>query len=152
MSNDKKVGLLDVINSDMLQLNVNANLPKEVIEIASRPLIDKNTITKSYVQKVLDRDYNDFIIAPGIALPHSAPLDGVKNIGMSITCLKYPCEFGDKFDGKVKYIFMLATIDNSTHLGILEDLMQIITDKNFFLCLQSGNKSEVIEYLKRTLS
>ena len=47
---------------------------------------------------------------------------------------------------------MLATIDNSTHLGILEDLMQIITDKNFFLCLQSGNKSEVIEYLKRTLS
>lgn len=152
MSNDKKVGLLDVINSDMLQLNVNANLPKEVIEIASRPLIDKNIITKSYVQKVLDRDYNDFIIAPGIALPHSAPLDGVKNIGMSITCLKYPCEFGDKFDGKVKYIFMLATIDNSTHLGILEDLMQIITDKNFFLCLQSGNKSEVIEYLKRTLS
>ena len=52
MSNDKKVGLLDVINSDMLQLNVNANLPKEVIEIASRPLIDKNIITKSYVQKV----------------------------------------------------------------------------------------------------
>lgn len=148
----KRIGLLDVINPDMLQLNINVTSSQQAIRIASNPLIKDKIITQDYVEKMLKRNYDDFIIAPRVVLPHSSPSDGANNIGMSITTLKSPLKFGDKFGGKVKYIFMLSAIDNSTHLGVLKDLMQIISDSKFFNLLDKGNKQNIISYMNEKLS
>lgn len=151
----KRIGLLDIINKDMLQLNEEANNPKTAIQISAKPLLENKIISKEYVEKIISRyskdEYDNFIIAPQVALPHSQPTDGAKKIGMSITSLKTPCMFGSKFGGKVKYIFMLSAIDKSAHLGVLKDLMQLITDSNFFELLDKGSKEDLMDYMKNVL-
>lgn len=70
---------------------------------------------------------------------------------MSITSLNKPCRFGTKFGGSVKYIFVLSAINKSAHLGILKDLMQLITDSNFLELVDKGNKEDVMRYMKKVL-
>lgn len=151
----KRIGLLDVINEDMLQLNEEINDPKASIRVSAQPLLRNKIISKEYVEKIISRyskdEYDSFIIAPQVALLHSQPVNGAQKIGMSITSLKASCVFGSKFGGNVKYIFMLSAIDKSTHLGILKDLMQLITDSNFFEVLDKGNKDEVMNYMRNVL-
>lgn len=148
--------LLDVINIGMLQLNIEADNAKEAIRKSARPLINEKIVLPMYVDEIirkhLDKNYNDFIIAPDVALPHTKPSDGARKIGMSITTLKKPCNFGTKFGGDVKYIFTLSALDKSSHLGILKDLTYLLSDSNFFELLDEGSKKDIINYLEYKLS
>ena len=151
----KRIGLLDVVDENMLQLNVDVDDPKIAIEISAKPLLENKIISRKYIKKIIARysenEYDNFIIAPQVALPHSQPNDGARSIGMSITSLNKPCRFGTKFGGSVKYIFVLSAINKSAHLGILKDLMQLITDSNFLELVDKGNKEDVMRYMKKVL-
>lgn len=152
---NSQLRLLDVISPDTIQLDISAENSVEAIKKAAQPLLETDKISKKYVEHIINdnqQNFNNFIIAPQVALPHSKPENGVKNIGLSITSLQNSCSFGKKFGGNVKYIFTLSAIDKTTHLGILKDLMTLISDNNFFELLDKGNKEAVLNYLQDKLN
>lgn len=151
----RQKSLTDVFSPSFLQLNINAHSASEAIKIASTPLLQGGYINTHYIDALINPAndfYNGYIIAPLIVLPHSLPSNGAQKVGLSITSLKNPISFGNKFGGQVKYLFTLSAIDKTSHLLLLKQLLVLLDDSDFFTVLNQTNKDLVIQYMLKKLS
>ncbi|MDP0488519.1 MAG: PTS sugar transporter subunit IIA [Fusobacterium sp. JB019] len=105
---------------------------KEAIRKVAEPLLKRGEIENSYVDAIfnkIEKMGNYIIIEPKIAMPHARPEDGVNKTCISLLKINEGVLF-DGEDEKVYLIFMLAASDNSSHIDILKDLMNIIDDED----------------------
>jgi len=145
--------LNDLIGSDNIQLNVEARDWEDAVYRGAKILLDKKYITRSYIDGIIKkvREIGPYIvIAPGIALPHARPEDGVKELSMSLITLKRPIEFGNEANDPVKLLITLAATDNETHLKALSQLMGLLNNfndvKRIFAAI---DKAEILRILKK---
>lgn len=120
----------EIISPENIKVNVLCNSWKEAVLKASQVLIDKDYISKLYLDNIL-RDYESnsaaLVIAPSIAMPHTKGDKGVFKTGISILILEKPVSFNhSKFD-PIDIIVFLAAKDKNSHV---EDLVKIID----FMC------------------
>ena len=80
------------------------------------------------------------VIAPGVALPHARPEDGVKKACMSLITLEPPVEFGNEYNDPVELVVAFGTTDNEAHIEALAALARLLGD------------SSILESLKRASS
>jgi mannitol/fructose-specific phosphotransferase system IIA component (Ntr-type) len=66
------------------------------------------------------------VVAPGIALPHARPEDGVKKACIAVVRLKTPIEFGNKENDPVYLLVALAAIDDKQHVQGLAELAGVL--------------------------
>lgn len=125
--------LKDLVNDSQIQLQQSAGDWEEAIEIAAQPLLEEDYINQHYVQAMIDsvKQYGPYIvIGPSIALAHARPEDGAQKLGVTITTLKTPVNFGNPENDPVKIVFCLAAIDNYSHLNVMKAIVQLINDPN----------------------
>lgn len=124
--------LKDLINDHQIQLQQKADDWEDAIRISAKPLLDEDYITKNYIQAMIDsvKKFGPYIvIGPAIALAHARPEDGTKKLGVTITTLAKPINFGNPDNDPVKIIFCLAAIDNYSHLNVMKAIVQLINDQ-----------------------
>ena len=124
--------LKDLINDHQIQLQQKADDWEDAIRISAKPLLDEDYITKNYIQAMIDsvKKFGPYIvIGPAIALAHARPEDGTKKLGVTITTLAKPINFGNPDNAPVKIIFCLAAIDNYSHLNVMKAIVQLINDQ-----------------------
>ncbi|URW91752.1 BglG family transcription antiterminator [Lacticaseibacillus paracasei] len=124
--------LKDLINDHQIQLQQKADDWEDAIRISAKPLLDEDYITKNYIQAMIDsvKKFGPYIvIGPSIALAHARPEDGTKKLGVTITTLAKPINFGNPDNDPVKIIFCLAAIDNYSHLNVMKAIVQLINDQ-----------------------
>jgi mannitol operon transcriptional antiterminator len=109
-------------------------------------------ITEQYVNAMINHIKNlgpYVIIAPKVALPHGKPDEGVKKIGMSLLVLKEPVSFSEKREHDVQLIFVLASVDQETHLHALSSLSECLASSEFIHALiRCDTPEEIWSYLK----
>jgi mannitol operon transcriptional antiterminator len=101
------------------------------IRKAAKPLLEENVIEERYVQKMIDNviELGPYIvIAPKIALAHARPEDGVNEIGLSLLISEEPVRFSEKEEHIAHLIFALSATDSESHLTLLSELAQILSD------------------------
>lgn len=116
---------------------------EESIEIASKPLIDKEFITSEYIDEMIQNvkiNGSYIVIVPEIAMPHASTDKGVLQTGMSFLKLTTPVTFPD--NQEVKLFFVLAAKDSTTHLELLSDLSSILIEEDFREKLKNTNSEE----------
>jgi len=64
------------------------------------------------------------VLMPDVAIPHARPEDGVRELGMSVLKLTEPVVFPT--DKPVRLFFVLAAIDQTTHLKALAQLTELL--------------------------
>lgn len=69
------------------------------------------------------------VVAPGIAIAHARPEDGVHQICLSLVVLAQPVEFGSTVNDPVDIVFAFGGIDKESHLGLLRQLAVILQDE-----------------------
>ncbi|WP_445622120.1 BglG family transcription antiterminator [Lacticaseibacillus paracasei] len=124
--------LKDLINDHQIQLQQKADDWEDAIRISAKPLLDEDYITKNYIQAMIDsvKKFGPYIvIGPAIALAHARPEDGTKKLGVTITTLAKPINFGNPDNDPVKIIFCLAAVDNYSHLNVMKAIVQLINDQ-----------------------
>lgn len=125
---------------------------REAIHIASQPLLKKNKISGKYIEAMvhyIEEKGPYMIIAPGIALPHATPEDGVLKVGMSLLVLKKSVAFSKKAYHHVDIIIVLASTDQETHLRAMSELNVLLSNENHIEKLKSSETiEEVWNYLK----
>lgn len=132
--NERKVQpmLKDLVTDNQIQLQVTAKDWVDAIKISAQPLLHQGYINNSYVQAMIE-SVNKFgpyiVIGPSIALAHARPEDGANKLGVSITTLKEPINFGNPQNDPVKIIFCLAAIDNYSHLNVIKEIVQLINNQ-----------------------
>ncbi|WP_306009622.1 BglG family transcription antiterminator [Bacillus sp. MMSF_3328] len=136
----EKPRLQDLLKPSHILLEDDAADWKEAIRLASRPLVESGAITEGYVQKMIDTVVKMgpyIVIAPGVAIPHAKPEDGVEKLGLSLLRLKNGIAFSGQKSHEVNLIVVLAAIDGDSHLLALSQLTRMMTAE--------GNKQQLIK-------
>lgn len=88
------------------------------------------------------------VITPHIAIAHARPSEEVLQDGISVINLAAAVEFGNKDNDPVDVVFSLAATSNDTHLMVLANLADILSDENKVQILRtSTNLNQVYRIL-----
>lgn len=142
--------LKDVVTKEMIQLDLDAKNWEDAIEIAARPLLDKEFIEPRYVDAMVQsvHDLGPYmVIDEYVALAHARPQDGTKKIGVSFLTIPEGISFQSEND-PVKIVICLSAIDSVSHLKLLASLADVITNKeDLNRLIHSKNKEEFMDLL-----
>jgi PTS system ascorbate-specific IIA component len=94
------------------------------------------------------------VIAPGIALLHARPEDGVKKACLSLITLKKPVPFGHSTNDPVDVVFTLGARNKEDHIEALAELADYLLQEKFLQILRGCENSqnlqmEIFEYIER---
>jgi PTS system ascorbate-specific IIA component len=90
------------------------------------------------------------VLAPGLALAHARPEDGVLELGMSVITLKTPVEFGSELNDPVSLIISFGGVDKESHIGMLQALAKfLMVEENQDFLRQATSVTEVMDSFKK---
>ena len=91
------------------------------------------------------------VIAPGVAIPHARPEDGVKKVGLSLAILAEPVEFGSRENDPVDLVFGFTTTDADAHVELIQALADFIEkEENLKELRNATTVEEVLEIMERS--
>jgi transcriptional antiterminator/mannitol/fructose-specific phosphotransferase system IIA component (Ntr-type) len=124
--------LKDLLTDKTIKLNVEANNWEEAVRAGGEILEKNGMVEPRYIEAMVDVVKNMgpyVVIAPGIAMPHARPENGVNEVCMSLITLRKPVCFGNVNNDPVRLVICLGVIDNSTHLLALSNLATLFNDE-----------------------
>ncbi len=152
MKQSDKNPLVKMISRKTIALDVEARNWEEAVKIAGNLLVEAGSVEPRYVIAMIEsvKQLGPYVvIAPGVAMPHARPEDGVHEPCMSLVTLKQPVAFGNKNNDPVKIVFSFGTVDKKKHIEALTKLARIIGDKEKLEILKNARTVEVVEEIIR---
>ncbi|HBF6468415.1 TPA: transcription antiterminator [Clostridioides difficile] len=141
--------LKELINAERVNIIKSVRDWKEAIKIASKPLLEDNSIEELYIENMIKsvEKYGPYIVlADRFALPHASSKEGVNKLAMSLLIVE------DEVDllGKPVNIFMvLAAVDNTTHIRALSSLSEMMYEEENVKLIINGDKSSILELINK---
>ena len=68
------------------------------------------------------------VLTKGIALAHTRPGDDVLEEAISVLSLETPVKFGHKENDPVKLDYLLAALNDNSHINVLMELAQKLSE------------------------
>nr|WP_197684840.1 PTS sugar transporter subunit IIA [Clostridium botulinum] len=123
-----------------MKLNEEAEDWEDAVRRSGEILMNNACVEESYIDAMVNTVKNMgpyIVIAPGIAMPHAAPEDGVLKTGISMLTLKDPISFGNSEHDPVSAIISICSIDKVNHMKALKELMSIMDEEDFLSKVKS---------------
>jgi PTS system ascorbate-specific IIA component len=123
---------------------------EHAIELAGDLLVSSGRVTPEYtvaMVDVLESHGPYFVIAPGIALAHAKPSEFVISSGLSLVTLAEPIVFGSEANDPVELVFGLCAVDHDSHLEMLAELSNLLSDNEAVNILLNAGDTEQIRSL-----
>lgn len=142
--------LKDLLTEKTIKLGVIATDWEDCIRKGGEILKENGCIDDEYIDAMIDsvKEIGPYIvIAPGIAMPHARPEAGVKKIGMSLMTLKNPINFGNKDNDPAKIVICICSIDHSSHLKALAELVAVLDNEENVSKIKEAQDVNDILYL-----
>ncbi len=130
-----------------IKANIKADSPEEAIRAVGELMEANGLIRASYTDGMVEsfKEHGPYIvIAPGLAMPHARPEAGVIEIGACVAALAEPVVFGHSDNDPVKLVIGLSAKDSESHIGLLQELMEVLADEKKRDKLINSNDEEVI--------
>lgn len=143
---EAEIILKKMLNKNNVQFVNKVSDWKEAITKAGNILQKNGFIKQGYVEemiKLIEKHGAYIIIEEGMAIPHAPISKNVLKTGISLLIVKEKVLFPN---GKGANIFLsFATINKTEHLGILNDLFELITKYNFIEKISKITEYEELE-------
>jgi mannitol operon transcriptional antiterminator len=124
--------LADLLTEETIGLDLEAADWRDAVRLAGSLLLQTGSIAGTYIEgmiRTVEEIGPYMVVAPGIALAHARPEDGVRNICMSLVRLSSPVEFGSTANDPVDLVFAFGAIDKEAHLQVLRELAMFLQDE-----------------------
>ena len=136
-------------------LQAEAETWQDAVKIGVDLLVAADVVEPRYYQAILDgvEQFGPyFVIAPGLAMPHGRPEEGVKKTGFSLVTLKKPLEFNHDDNDPVDILITMAAVDANTHqeVGIMQIVNLFEDEENFDRLRACRTEQEVLDLIDRT--
>ena len=138
------MNLKDLLVSDAIVAKLDLLSRDQVIEKAGGLLVSAVTVLPQYIEamrKVMEDLGPYCVIAPGIALLHARPENGVIRSSLALVTLKHPICFGHSTNDPVDLAFALAANDKKSHIDALAELAGYLSESNFLRVLRENTNS-----------
>jgi ascorbate PTS system EIIA or EIIAB component len=142
--------LADAFGEGSILLKGSVEHRSAAIELAGDLLVASGRATKEYVASMLEavEKFGPYIvIAPGIALAHGKPSADVIETGLSLLVLENAIEFQHSQNDPVQLVFGLAATDHESHIELMSELAQFLSDQDSVNSLLTCSDSEQIRLL-----
>src|SRR5699024_10692681 len=123
---------------------------EEAVRYGGNLLKSEGVIEQRYIDMMIQtvKELGPYIvIAPGIAMPHASSKEGVNKIGISLITLKEPIKFGNQENDPVSIVVTLATIDHTSHLRALSELVSYLGNDKFVSKILSASTVEEVKHI-----
>jgi len=105
----------------------------QAISVVGELLVASKRVKPDYIQSMLEavEEFGPYIvIAPGIALAHGKPGGSVLATGLSLLTLSDPIEFKHSQNDPVQLVFGLAATDHHSHIELMAELAEFLSDSS----------------------
>lgn len=138
-------------------LNAKASSWQEAVKLGVDLLVAADVVGPRYYQAILDgvaRFGPYFVIAPGLAIPHGRPEEGVKRTGFSLVTLTQPLVFHHEDNDPVDILITLAATDANTHqlVGIKQIVDLFEDEANFDRLRACRREQDVFQLIDQATS
>ncbi|MDY2946997.1 PTS sugar transporter subunit IIA [Mannheimia varigena] len=119
-----------LIDNNSILLNQSAANWEEAIKIGTDLLVKAGTIEPRYYDNIISKvkEMGPYIIlAPGLAMPHARPEEGVIKTSFALVTFDTPIYF-DGEDDPVHVMLTLAGSDSDQHMQGLVEITQVLDD------------------------
>ncbi len=141
--------LADYIDSSMIKLQVKAESWQDAVRLGGELLLSAGKCEQRYVDAMVEAVETMgpyMVLAPGLALAHARPEDGVLELGMSVITLETPVEFGSELNDPVSLIISFGGVDKESHIGMLQALAKfLMVEENQAFLRQATSVNEVMD-------
>lgn len=120
-----------LIENNSILLNQSASNWEDAVKIGTDLLVKAGAIEPRYYDNIISKvkELGPYIIlAPGLAMPHARPEEGVIKTSFALVTLKEPVFFDGEEEG-VKILLTLAGSDSDQHMQGLMEITQILDDE-----------------------
>ena len=101
---------------------------------------------------MLDEQGPYIVLAPGIALAHARPEDGVVGLGLGVAVLERPVRFGHPDNDPVDVVLAFGSPDKESHLGVLAALARSLIDGLADRLRASSSDDDARELLRKVIT
>jgi len=139
--------LKDYITPDLIALQIMVADWRQAVRTGGELLLKAGICEPRYIDAMVQavEEMGPYmVIAPGLALAHARPEDGVIRIGMSIITLATPVEFGSDENDPVKLVISFGGVDKKSHIGMLQELAMFLIEPDNQKFLENANSIEEI--------
>lgn len=149
-----------MLDKEIFEINVkNINSKEEALTYLSDKLIEKEIVKESYKEAILNREkvfstglqFEKY----GIAIPHT-DVEHVNKEQIAVMTLENPVSFyqmgTNDVEVSVKVIFMLALKEAHSQLTILQQLIEILQDKEIMEKLMNMDEYTTFKEVKELLA
>ena len=122
--------LHQLLPASHIELNVDCSDWRDAIRKSAQLLLDMGYIESRYADALIggvEKNGPYIVLAPGFAIPHSAPENGTVKMGMSLIRLSKPVCFGSEENDPIEFICTLSAVDRKMHLKAFANLLDMIT-------------------------
>ena len=144
--------LSELLEGGHVVLDAECETWQEAVRASGMPLVATGDITEEYIDAVIaniEEAGPYVVITKHVALPHATNRVGVNGTAMSCVRLRTPVEFGSAENDPVKYEFMLATVDATSHLQALMSLVGLLRTQEFLdLLATATHGDEIVSYVR----
>jgi mannitol/fructose-specific phosphotransferase system IIA component (Ntr-type) len=147
-----RVSLGDLLAPETVRARVPATSWQEASAIAGQLLVETGRAEARYIpamQSALQELGPYAVIAPGIALLHARPDDGVLAPCLALVTLARPVEFGSRENDPVDLVFALGAVDKTAHLAALQELANLLMDQQLLVRLRAAADDQALLFAIR---
>lgn len=145
------MNLRDLLRPQLVDVAVKTVDWEDAVRKAGKLLVDDEAIEARFIDAMIQvaKDLGPYIVvAPGIALPHARPEDGVKKGSIGIMTLDPPIPFGNERNDPVFLVVTLAAIDNEQHVTGLAQMAAVLGEEDLVERLHATkDKDEILEIM-----
>ncbi|MGA8120410.1 PTS sugar transporter subunit IIA [Rouxiella badensis] len=126
------------LTSDRINIVERVEDWRAAIRLSAAPLLSAGAISPDYVDAIFASHQQlgpYYVIAPGLAMPHARPEEGVITPGLSMLYVKQGVNFDAQENDPVYVIVMLCAINGEEHLEMISHLAELFSDEDDFQAL-----------------
>lgn len=141
------MNLKELLPIERIALNIQADDWEEAVRAVGKLMVDTGVVEDRYIEGMIatTKELGPYIvIAPGVAIPHSRPEDGVLSTCLAFAKLLPPVNFGNKENDPVHILFALGALDHSQHVDALKEIAEILSDQTKFEKLLEAETVEAV--------
>ncbi len=148
----KGPSLAEMLAVDCIALKVHAADWQDAVRQAGGLLVASGAVEPRYVEAMIAmvNEIGPYIvIAPGIAVPHARPEEGVKRPCMSLLTLASPVNFGNAYNDPVTVVIAFGAPDGEGHITALAELARLLEDAQVMERMRDASTPDEIMALVR---
>lgn len=121
---------------------------KQAITLSAQPLLAKGAITEDYIKAIFNSHQElgpYYVLAPGLAMPHTRPEQGAIKNGLSLLHIKQGVSFDADENDPIYVVIMLCALSGEEHINMITALAEIFSDDQRLAALLEASSMEAIQ-------